>query len=115
MSKRDTAELLNDLIEETKQNQRWLRFLAWENVKDIVTETLEDPWEYHMYESLNGEKSISALIEGLPTSSSTAGRRLNSWQRTGIVIQTESGEYDKLISLDLLNIDAPPIEIEDKS
>jgi len=105
MSETETAELLEELVEITRQNQRWLRILAREGVQEAVSSALTEPWEYELFERLDGNMPNSELAEDLPTSSSTVGRRLNTWQQIGIVEQTSSGQYNKIASLELLGVE----------
>ena len=106
-------ELVQELIEETRVNQRWLRFLAWDNVKNTLSETFDEGWEYHLYEDLDGNTSIRDLSEGMPKGKDAVGNRLNNWQRVGLVEKAAGGQYDKLISLEALNIDLPELSKED--
>lgn len=109
MVEQDTEELLSELIEITKQNERWLKILAREHVEEAVKTTLSDKWEYKVYEESDGEKSTYdlAAFEEVPVSDSTVGRRLQKWRQVGIVEQTPSGRYEKIVSLDHLGIEIP--------
>jgi hypothetical protein len=110
MSGESTEELLQELVEVSKQNQRWLRLLALDQAKETVSTALSEPWEYHVYEDLDGQSSLGDLAEGLDPSDSTVGRRLKRWKQLGIVEQTSSGQYDKIVSLDLLGINVPELD-----
>jgi len=113
MSEDSMEELLEELVEVSKQNQRWLRLLALDQAKETVSTALSDAWEYHLYEDLDGQSSFGDLAEGFDASDSTVGRRLKRWKQLGIVEQTGSGQYDKIVSLDLLGVDIPEIDEEE--
>ena len=107
MSQGETEELLKELIEVTRQNQRWLRILARSNVQEAVSSALSEPWEYELFDSLDGATSANDLAEDLPKSSSTVGRRLNTWQQIGIVEQAANSQYDKIAPLSMLGVEIP--------
>lgn len=109
MTEPTLEELVKVLIDETRENRRWLRFLAWDDVKDTIADTLEEDWEYHLYEDLDGSTTIRSLSERLPRGKDAVSARLNKWQLVGITEQTTGGQYDKLISLEVLNIDIPEL------
>lgn len=113
MTDRNVAEVLEELLEVQRQNQRWLKILAWEKMQNAVIDGLNQNWEYHLYEMLDGEHSTRDLAEELPRGSSTITRRLDRWSSIGIVEQTPSGKYDKVVSLETLGIDLPKLESEE--
>jgi len=110
MDDREVADLLEELLKVQKQNQRWLKILAWENMQNAVTGALTENWEYHLYEQLDGEHSTRDLAEKLPRGRQAILRRLDRWSSIGIVEQTPSGKYDKVVSLETFGIDPPELE-----
>lgn len=114
MPNADTTDLLQELVEYTKQNEKWLRFLAWNDLKSAIKDTLDDPWEYHAYEMLNGELSARDIAGELPPHHSTINRNCKRWRTAGIAIQTDGGQYDKLVSLEALNIEIPELEDDEE-
>lgn len=106
-------ELLQELLKEARESRRWMKFLAWEDAKGAIEDTLDKPWQYHLYEQLDGTTSIRDLADGLPRGKDAASYHLNRWQRIGIVSQNTDGKYDKLISLETMGIELPEIGEED--
>lgn len=106
-------DLVNELIKVNQEQTRWLRFLAWEDLKRSMEVTLSEDWEFHLYDSLDGETSVADLAEGLPKSPSTVGLRLKNWRTKGLV-NMDTGQYNKLVSLDVMNIDKPELDTDDE-
>lgn len=88
--------------------------MARDNVESAISSAFSEAWEYHVFERLDGDSSLSELSDGLPPSRRTVGRRLNNWQQLGIVVQTDGGQYDKIASLDMLGMDLPELEENDE-
>lgn len=114
MPNADTKDLLQELVEYTKQNEKWLRFLAWNDLRSAIEDTLDNPWEYHAYEMLDGNKPARDIAEELPPHHSTVNRNCKRWRTAGIVIQTDGRKYNKLVSLEALNIDIPELEDDEE-
>lgn len=110
----DMIPLLEELVQYTKQNERWLRFLAWGDLRSAILDSLDEPWEFHAYEMLDGETSLRDIVDALPTSYGSVNRRCKRWRTAGIAVQTEGGQYDKIVSLEALNIEIPEIEDENE-
>lgn len=101
---------LDTLIKEVQENRRWLRVLAWNDILDAVGEALQEDWEYHLYDMVDGETSSRELEEELPKSRNTILNRLDRWKEMGIVIQNSEGKYDKIVPLEVLNFELPELD-----
>lgn len=108
MSDTDLHAKLDTLIETNRDIRQWLRVMAWDEANRAVKESLGDnPAAYDLYDALDGETSISDIIEDVPIARRTAYTRLKEWQRVGIVSKVERGKYDKIASLDALGVEPP--------
>lgn len=108
----DVCDRLDTLIDVNREARQWLKLMALDQVGDSVEEAIgNDPANYHLYESLDGETPFSEVAGGIDLSKRTAYRRLDEWQRIGIVSRVERGKYEKIASLETLGI-GPPEEIE---
>lgn len=104
----DVCDKLDTLIDVNRETQQWLKLLALDQVGDSVEQAIrDDPANYELYESLDGETPLSELTDGIDMSKRTAYRRLNEWQRIGIVSRVSRGEYDKIASPETLGIERP--------
>lgn len=110
MNDDEIADKFDALIEAVELNRRWLRVLAWNDVQETTRDALQEDWEYHLYEMIDGESSTRALAENLPKSRSTIMDRLDRWKQMGIVVQLANSKYEKIVSLEVLNIDLPELE-----
>lgn len=99
------CDRLDTLIDVNRETQQWLKLMALDQVGDSVEEAIgEDPANYKLYESLDGETPFGEVAGSIDLSKRTAYRRLNEWQRIGIVSRVERGKYDKIASLETLGI-----------
>jgi hypothetical protein len=104
----DICDKLDTLIDVNRETQQWLKLLALDQVGDSVEQVIGDnPANYELYESLDGETPLSELTDGIDMSKRTAYRRLNDWQRIGVVTRVSRGEYDKIASPETLGIESP--------
>jgi hypothetical protein len=110
MTEERMLDRMDEIIRVLRLNQSWLKILAVDSLKSNIEDLFDEEWEYHLYERLDGDTKIDDLVEGLPTSSSTAGRRLQTWRNLGMARQNEDGKYEKLSTLDTLGIEIPDLE-----
>lgn len=110
MTEEETIKRLDRIIDVLETNQSWLRLLAIDGLKSTIETTFEDDWEFHLYDRLDGITSIDELVDDLPTSSSTAGRRLKKWNSLGIARQNSDGKYDKVTSLGNIGVEKPDLD-----
>jgi hypothetical protein len=104
----DVSAKLDTLIETNRDIRQWLRVMAWEDASAAVEGSLgDDPATYELYDALDGEASIGDIIQDVPIARRTAFARLNEWQQVGIVSKVERGRYDKIASLDALDVTRP--------
>lgn len=113
MNEDEISAKLDTLVETNQDIRQWLRIMAWDKARTAVKEALgDDTADYHLYEALDGETSISEIIEDVAIARRTAFTRLKEWQRVGIVSKRERGKYDKIASLNALGISRPDDEPE---
>lgn len=107
MDESDICARLDALIEVNRAIQQWLKVMALEQVGDTVRMAIGDDAANHdLYSSLDGETPVSDVVEDIGMSRRTAYRRLNDWQRIGIVSRVGRGTYDKLVPLESLGIES---------
>lgn len=106
MDMEEVCDRLDTLIEVNRGVQQWLKLLALDEAGDSVEQAIgEDPVDKELYEALDGETPLSELIEDIDIHKRTAYRRIDDWQKIGIVSRIDRGKYDKLASLETLGID----------
>lgn len=104
----DVSDKLNTLIEINREAMQWLKVMALDRVGESVASAIgEDRANHELYEALDGDTPLSEIVEGIDISKRTAYRRIDEWQKIGIVSRVDRGRYDKLASLDSLDIDRP--------
>ena len=110
MSEDVASAKLDELIDVNRETQQWLKILAWEQAGSVVEGTLEEDAEYHLYEKLDGETSIGNIIDEVSIPRRTVYNRLEEWQRVGIISKVSRGKYDKIASLESLDIEIPKLD-----
>jgi hypothetical protein len=108
MNEDDVSAKIDTLIETNKDIRQWLRVMAWEDASAAVEGSLgDDPAAYELYDALDGETPIGDIIQDVPIARRTVFARVKEWQQVGIVSKVERGRYDKIASLDSLDIKRP--------
>lgn len=100
-----------EVLEELKEQTKWIKFLALSQLKKAVQETLTTKEQKRIYElsdGLNSTNEISKklLAEGIRVSHMTVYNYWRRWASLGIVVPSEKypGRFEKIISLGNLNI-----------
>jgi len=101
-------KILNELKEQTK----WLRVLAIFRLKEIIKEFLITKEQKRIYELSDGKNSTrdiakKLLAEGIKISHQTVANYWKKWSTVGLVIPSEKypGRFEKVISLKDLEIE----------
>ncbi len=101
-------ELLNELREQTK----WLRFLALPNLLGVIEDNLKTKEQraiYHLSEGKNSSYEIARRLkgEGIPISHQTVHNYWKKWFALGIVVHSKKyiGRFKQIIDLKDLNIE----------
>ena len=102
----------DDILEELKEQTKWLRFLAVPQLKKLVEQTLSTKEQKRIYDLSNGKDSTHGiskklLAEGIKVSHMTVYNYWKRWFALGLVIPSEkyAGRFEKIISLQDLNIE----------
>jgi predicted transcriptional regulator len=102
----------DDILEELKEQTKWLRFLAIPQLKKLMEETLITKEQKRIYDLSDGNVSTQSiqkklLAEGLKVSHMTVYNYWRRWNALGLVIPSEkyAGRFEKIISLQQLNIE----------
>ena len=99
------------LLEELKEQTKWLRFLALPALKKTIQENLTTKEQKRIYGLSDGENSTYDVAkklraEGVKGSHMTVYNYWKRWFALGIVIPSGkySGRFEKIIDLEELNI-----------
>jgi transposase len=103
---------MNDkILEELKEQSKWLRFLAFSSLKNILEKSLETKEQKMIYELSDGKNSTNDIAKklknrGVKVSHMTVYNYWRKWYSLGIVEPSEkySGRYQKIVSLEVFNI-----------
>jgi predicted transcriptional regulator len=93
-----------------KEILKWIRFQGLQDVKQVLTETLESERDKIMYQLSDG-KSTSEIAEIVGVSSMTVYNYWQKWSKIGIVEPFEGykGRYKRSFSLDDFGIELPEL------
>lgn len=101
----------SDILVELKSQTRWLRFLAFNQLKEILPLTLKTKEQRRMYELSDGDNSTHEISrklsrEGIKVSHMTVYNYWRKWNALGIVEPSEKhvGRFQRIVSLKDLNI-----------
>lgn len=105
------VNLDEDILKELKEQNRWLRFLAFSSLRDVLTSSLETKEHKLIYELSDGNKSTNDIAkelrnQGVKISHMTVYNYWKKWYSLGVVEPSDkySGRFQKIVSLDDLNI-----------
>lgn len=100
-----------DSLKELKEQTKWLRFLAFPNLKKVIEENLTTKQQREIYSLTDGKNSTNVIakkliLEGIKVSHMTVYNYWKKWNALGIVIPSEkySGRFKKIIDLENLDI-----------
>lgn len=101
-----------EVLRELKEQTKWLRFLAFPELKRTAQENLKTKEQRRIFDLSDGKRSsydISKHLsqEGIKASSQTVRNHWKRWCALGIVVPSEQyeGRFEKIISLDDLEIE----------
>ena len=101
----------NDILKELKEQTKWLRLLAFSNLKNVIEENLSTKALKRLYSLSDGKNSSHKIeriltIEGYRLSHVTVLNYWKKWNALGIVAQSEKykGRFKKIIELQDLDI-----------
>ena len=109
------SEDISHIIEIIEDIRKWLRFLGWNNVKNVLTENLQSDRDKLIYHFSDGEHGIRNIIPELgPFQIKTSYGGIHSlwqkWSKIGIVEPIKSGSgfrFKKLFILEDFGIVMP--------
>lgn len=100
-----------NILEELKEQTKWLKFLALSQLKKIIQETLKTKEQKRIYEFTDGKNSThdiskKLLAESIKVSHMTVYNYWKKWASLSIVIPSGkySGRFEKIIDLKILDI-----------
>ncbi len=101
------------ILQELREQTKWLRFLVIVQLKKILEQTLTDRAQRKIYDASDGNKTCrdianKLLDEGIKITHMTVTNYWRKWAALGIVIPSKkrSGRFQKIMSLEDLNITA---------
>ncbi|MGC1120508.1 MAG: helix-turn-helix domain-containing protein [Candidatus Methanofastidiosia archaeon] len=99
----EVKELLREIL-------KWIRFQGWQDVKQVLIETLGSEREKLMYQMSDG-RSTNEISKAVGVSSMTVYNYWQRWSKIGIAEPFEGykGRYRRSFSLDDFGIDFPSI------
>lgn len=100
-----------DALKELKEQTKWLRFLALQDLKKVIKENLTTKEQKRIYSLSDGKNSTyeiakKLILDGIKVSHTTIHNYWKKWNALGIVIPSEkySGRLEKIIDLEDLDI-----------
>ena len=112
-----SESLLSDIADTLKEVLKWTRFAGMQQLKGIVSTSLENDVQKLVFELSNGQNSTRdiAKIAGLGSKSSVE-RYWEKWAKLGIVQPSSKiqGRMQRICSLEELGIETPKDKKEHK-
>jgi DNA-directed RNA polymerase specialized sigma24 family protein len=99
-------EILTQLLETAREQQRWQRAAVLPLVRKTVAETVMTPDQRKAFEMCDGKTSNKKIAETIGKSEATISRWASNWRDAGIAYEGEHGTQH-LVGLEALGI---PIE-----
>ena len=100
-----------EIIKELREQNKWLRFLAFSSLKDLLTSTLDTKEQKKIYEMSDGKSSTNDIAkklagEGIKVSHMTVYNYWRRWNALGLVEPSQKypGRFQKIVNLDDFNI-----------
>ena len=109
------SETDQKILETLKDIRKWVRFSGWNNVKDVLTETLDEPEKVVVYSLTDGDTSIRDIRDQTGASFGAIQSWWKSWAKVGIVETFEYGRGTRaraLFVLEEFGIEIPELEKE---
>ena len=116
------SEDIGSIVEILRDIRKWLRFLGWNNVKNVLTENLQSDRDKLIYPFSDGKHGIRDIIQEieayqLKTSYGGIHRLWQKWSRIGIVEPIKAGSgfrFQKLFLLEDFGIAIPSLPSKDE-
>lgn len=104
---RSSDQQIKNLLEEIL---KWTRFQGWQNVKQVLNETLKSEREKSVYQLSDG-RSTNEIAKITNVSSMTVYNYWQKWSKIGLMEPYEKykGRYKRSFSLEDFGIDFPKI------
>lgn len=99
-------KLLEELVSNTRNILRWIRFQNLPSLKNVLEKTLSSPEERSVYESADGETSQGDMASKTGVAQRTISDWLQRWHHLGLVDLVD-GKYKKVESLTHMGITIP--------
>lgn len=100
-----------EILKELKEQNKWLRFLAFSSLKSILISSLETNEQKQIYQLSDGKNSTNEISkklqkEGIKVSHMTVYNYWKRWNALGIVEPSEkySGRFQKIVNLNDFNL-----------
>lgn len=106
-------EEMKDLLQEIL---RWIRFMGWQDVKQVLEETLKTESERLIYQQSDGKSTIE-IAKIAKVSHVTVYTYWQKWAAKGIVKPYEGykGRYERAFSLEDFGIEVPKLNQKEGS
>ncbi len=100
-----------EILKELKEQNKWLRFMAFNSLKSVLSSSLETKEQKRIYYLSDGKNSTNEISkklqqEGMKISHMTVYNYWKKWNALGIVEPSEkySGRYQKIVNPDDFNL-----------
>lgn len=108
----EELKTLKNIESKLDQILKWARFAGVQQLRNILSQTLENDTAALVYELSNGERGTRELAKLVGVkSNATIAAYWKKWSRLGIVEQSSAyqGRYRRICSLEEVGLSIPPL------
>lgn len=110
------SDIDREILKTLEEIRKWVKFSGWNNVKNVLTEALNEPEKIMAYLMTDGKTSIRSIIPIVGRGYGTIHRWWNNWEHIGIVESIPYGRGTRAVALFKLEEFGIPIpEIDPKT
>jgi len=102
------SDIEKEILKTLKDIQKWIPFLAWSSVKDVLEKTLKSPEKLVVYSLSDGKNKIRDIRDKTGVSFGAIQSWWKSWYKVGIAEEIPSGRGTRAVAL----FDLAEFEIE---
>lgn len=90
-----------EILKELKKQTIWLRLIALQSIKRILSETIVTQTEKKIYQKTDGIATTRAIAKETGVSHATIANYWKKWTKLGLLVHSEKykGRYKKIVTL----------------
>ena len=93
------------VIAELREQTKWLRFLALQQLRPVLEATLQTTTERRAYDASNGASTTREVAAAAEVSAATVSRWWSRWVAIGLGSVDERGRFTRLADLRAVGVD----------